>query len=256
MSTAMPMATTITRIRMVQGRLGGSAWITILVVGAVTLPGPWGRTQSPGPMDPAPSLPGVGDPARGAQLFRELDCMRCHTEPRTGHDINVPAALEAAGSRSRSEWMVSYLMEPEPLRYRSEGNRPGVRMPALVRTTEEGQDLAALLSTWRDTVLVPEVPGAESWASDSALVEEGSTLFDQYQCRGCHRLGRSGGEVGPALDGVGSRRRAAYVLALLVAPDSVIPGTAMEDKDLWPEEARAMTGYLMTLTADRRSAEL
>lgn len=181
--------------------------------------------------------------------------MRCHTEPRTGHGIDVPASLEFAGSRSRPEWLAAYLQDPEPLRYRTEGRRPGLRMPALVKRPRDASDLAALLSTWRDTLQVPEVPGAESWTRDPEKVEEGRTLFDQYQCRGCHRLSGEGGRVGPALDGVGTRRRAAYVLALIEDPDRVIPGTPMENKQLWPEEARAITAYLMTLTGRARERE-
>lgn len=185
---------------------------------------------------------------RGAALFRQLDCMRCHTEPRSGHGINVPASLQGAGSRSRPEWLARYLLRPEALRYRSEGKRPGLRMPALVEDPSDARDLAALLSTWRDTVLVPEVPGAEAWSSDDSLVAEGRELFDQYQCRGCHEMGGRGVAIGPALDRVGDRRRAAYVLALIQDPGRVIPGTAMENKELWPEEARAITAYLMTRT--------
>lgn len=239
-----------------QSRLGTSVGAAILALAVVVLPGPWGRTPTPGPMNPEPWSQGIGDPERGAHLFRELDCMRCHTEPRTGRGINVPASLREAGSRSRPEWVAAYLLEPEPLRYRSEGKRPRSRMPALVKTPEDARDLAALLSTWRDTVLVPQVSGSETWASDPALVAEGRMLFDQYQCRGCHRLAGTGGEVGPALDGVGDRRRADYVFALLEDPDKVIPGTSMEDKNLWPEEARSITEYLMTFTAGAHTEEI
>lgn len=153
---------------------------------------------------------GVGDPERGARLFRERDCVRCHTEPRTGHGINVPASLRGAGSKNRLEWVAAYLLAPEPLRYRSEGKRPDMRMPALVTTLDDAWDLATLLSTWRDTSLVPEVPEAEIWMSNEALVAEGRMLFEQYQCSGCHSLAGAGGEVGPALDGVGAAPSVIY----------------------------------------------
>jgi len=123
-------------------------------------------------------------------------------------------------------------------------------MPALVVDSSDARDLAALLSTWRDTVLVPPVDGAEAWSDNDALVVEGRNLFEQYQCRGCHRLEGSGVEIGPSLDRVGDRRRAAYVFALIQDPDRLIPGTAMENKSLWPEEARAITAYLMTRRHD------
>jgi len=120
-------------------------------------------------------------------------------------------------------------------------------MPRLVRTPEDARDLAAFLISWQDTALVHPAPGAAEWVADTMQVREGRTLFQQYQCQGCHRLEGTGGEVGPQLDGVGSRRKPAYVLALLRDPDSVIPGTAMENKHLWDSEARALTAFLSTL---------
>lgn len=38
-------------------------------------------------------------------------------------------------------------------------------------------------------------------------------------------------------------------MALLKKPNAVIPGTAMKDFDLWPEEIRALTSFLMSLKA-------
>ena len=39
----------------------------------------------------------------------------------------------------------------------------------------------------------------------------------------------------------------AYIASLLTDPAGVIPGTAMEDKDLWPEEVNALTTFLSAL---------
>jgi mono/diheme cytochrome c family protein len=120
-------------------------------------------------------------------------------------------------------------------------------MPRVVSSIEDARDLAAYLATLRDTVQVPPSPGAEEWPHDASLVAEGAQLFSEYQCLGCHSLRGRGNAVGPALDGVGARRPAAYVMALLRDPQSVIRGTAMDDKEPRDEEARALTAYLMTL---------
>jgi len=158
-----------------------------------------------------------------------------------------------AGSRCRPEWLSQYLLAPENLRYASEGRRPRIRMPR-IEGRQDARDLAAYLHTLRDTVRVPNVAGAEAWADDSVLVANGAGLFDQYQCRGCHVLDGRGNEVGPALDGVADRRPASYVMALLRAPQTVIPGTPMEDKHLWNEEAHALSAYLMTLRSPSKTS--
>jgi cytochrome c len=211
----------------------------------LSLSGPWGRTD-PGFAVHEPPPGTSGDFQRGAKLFQAYDCQRCHTQPRSGHGINAPAGLVLQGSRSRYDWLVSYLRDPKPLRYRSEGVRPRIRMPALEGSSQDAQELAAFLIAQTDTARVPIQPGSDSWAADSSLVETGRELFSQYQCRGCHELASKGKQVGPALDGVAERRQPDYVYALLRDPQRIIPGTAMEDKGLWEEEARALTAYLMT----------
>lgn len=71
------------------------------------------------------------------------------------------------------------------------------------------RDLAALLASWRDTVLVPPVV-ERAWIESDSLAEEGAALFK------------------------------------LLAPNQVVPGTAMRDNQLWKEEARALTFFLVT----------
>jgi cytochrome c2 len=119
-------------------------------------------------------------------------------------------------------------------------------MPAAPVNPEEARDLVAYLSTATDSVLFDAVPDSIAW-TDSSSVARGEALFQQYQCRGCHQLGGEGRQIGPALDAVGLRRRPRYLMALLADPDAVIPGTAMKNFDLWPEEIRDLTSFLMSL---------
>lgn len=226
------------------------ALASLLAVTVLGISGPWGGGAArPGAASP-PGLP--GDPQRGARLFDRLDCARCHTEPRRDRGIRIPPPLDLAGSRANADWTAAYLLDPHPLRYSSEGIRADLRMPALVSSRADAADLAALLSTWTDTVRVPPARAPQSAADPESLAREGAALFDQYQCRGCHELDGQGGKVGPALDGVGLRRRPEYVRALLLDPRRVAPGTSMTDFDLWDEEADALTAFLMTSTGPFR----
>jgi cytochrome c2 len=139
-----------------------------------------------------------------------------------------------------------YLRDPKPLRYASEGVRPRLRMPGFHLTEAEATDLAAFLAMQKDSNLVPLRSDIVARLDDSELIEEGRTLFEEYQCLGCHQLGTQGNEVGPPLDSVGTRRTPEYVAALLENPDGVVPGTAMKDHELWDEEIIPLTVYLMS----------
>lgn len=229
-------------------RLGWkAASVTLVLIAVVSLiSGPWGANSDR--MRSVPPVSGIaGDPIRGKRLFRGLDCIRCHSEPRTAGGINVPPPLSLAGSRANSVWTVEYLLNPYPLRYKSEEVLPDLRMPRATASRADAVDLAAYLAGQVDTAVV----GAWSPLTDAAIAESlataGETLFRQYQCMGCHELGGEGRRIGPALDDVGARRRPEYVRALLLDPQLVIPGTSMKNFDLWYEEADALTAFLGTL---------
>lgn len=220
--------------------------MTGIAAAALILPGPWGSSGLE-PSDLGPNADVTESILRGAALYREYDCVRCHTEPRTRHGVNIPPPLASAGSRCQPGWLVSYLLDPSPLRYRSEGVRPDLMMPPIPGGESEARDLSAFLSALRDSVSIPPLSWSEDELHDPQRRALGAELFKQYQCRGCHKLQGQGGQIGPALDAVGRRRRAEYVAALLRDPQGVIPGTAMDDKDLWDDEVEALTAHLLGL---------
>ena len=221
--------------------------VVLFSVGVIVLSGPWGapdlRLQ---PGKPGLSVDG-GDTGRGEALYRKLDCMRCHSEPRTAVGTNAPATLLIAGTRAPAHWLATYLRDPKPLRYASEGVLPRLRMPGFSLTETEAADLAAFLAIQKDPILVPPRPDIVARLGDARLIAEGRTLFEEYQCLGCHQIGDQGSKVGPPLDRVGTRRTPEYVAALLENPDRIVPGTAMKNHDLWDEEIESLTVYLLTL---------
>ena len=62
-------------------------------------------------------------------------------------------------------------------------------------------------------------------------------LSRQLPCLGCHALANDGGRIGPSLTGVGQRRDASYIEAIIEDPQRVAPGAAMP-KVLMPPSTR------------------
>lgn len=65
----------------------------------------------------------------------------------------------------------------------------------------------------------------------AASAAEGEAVFQDGICKGCHTLGGEGGKVGPVLDGVGSRKTAAELSALLKSPPPGMPPFTGSDAD-------------------------
>jgi mono/diheme cytochrome c family protein len=103
----------------------------------------------------------------------------------------------------------------------------------------------------------PELDGAPS-------LTRGTDLYRGYFCSFCHRIGDSGGDVGPDLTRVGSKPvfqfdfrnvegRATVALWLMEHfrdPSRVSPGTQMPDYRLADEDIRDLTVYMLSLTGE------
>ncbi len=84
-----------------------------------------------------------------------------------------------------------------------------------------------------------------------AAVLRGRQLVNRLFCLGCHQIHGEGGEEGPELSTVGSRRSWLWIYAHLVNPQAVTVGSTMPIFRLSRDEIRDITVYLMTLL-DRR----
>ncbi len=58
-------------------------------------------------------------------------------------------------------------------------------------------------------------------------------------------LGSEGNRIGPDLTHVGSRLKLEYLNTFLQTPESVIPGTAMKNFELWDDERVALVAFLL-----------
>lgn len=84
-------------------------------------------------------------------------------------------------------------------------------------------------TAWYDDVqlreLVPVIAQAETAKVQPGDVERGKTLFYTHQvaaCNRCHQVGGEGGVIGPALDGIASRKGEDYLRQSLIEPNATI----------------------------------
>jgi len=97
--------------------------------------------------------------------------------------------------------------------------------------------------------------GYEARQKDSRSTK-GKTLFDNLNCAQCHSIEGQGGELGPALDGIGGHRGRAWLTARLLDPAKQVkdfPGMFDGTTTIMPHavtrltEARLLADYLLTL---------
>lgn len=99
------------------------------------------------------------------------------------------------------------------------------------------------------------VPGAYVPAPANESSRKGEALYKQLECNTCHAIGKVGGEVGPALDGVGAKRSRAFLIGHITDPEAHaknLPkehpqGVSMPPTSATAEQIGQMVDYLLTL---------
>lgn len=203
------------------------------------------ETDDPAAQDDSVEVPPPDEEERverGALLYRELSCDACHAPANRGFDT---PGLEAEGLRVQRDWLRAYMLEPDRIRFQGEGIHPIARMPDFQLEAEENEALVAYMMTLRDSFAIPE-RGLDA-AAPPEEVEQGRVLFQEYDCHACHVLGGEGEDVGPRLDAAGARLTLDYMVAILLDPEGVVPGTSMTDYFLDEDEAVAMARFLQTM---------
>lgn len=184
---------------------------------------------------------------QAGRLFRELQCLRCHTLGGAGASIGPD--LARVGSRLRADWVAKYLKDPQVVRPVLKA-----RMPRLGLSERE----AKILAEYAATFLVAEGEDGIN-ARPQALSPEGEAtakrLFGRkYGCQTCHRLGERGGRVGPDLTAARQRLRRPWLVRYLKDPRAVVPDVRMPGFGLPDDEAELLADYLLTFKAPPMAA--
>ncbi len=182
---------------------------------------------------------------QGKDIWDKNNCMGCHT--LMGEGGYYAPELTKVYERRGPAWMKMFIKDPEAM-------YPGERKMIKYNFSDtEIDDLIAFFK-WigemdlngfppKPNILVPsQAPsGGVSVSSVKAPAQ-----FDQI-CLACHAVGGKGGNVGPALDGVGSRRDAKYLNQWLRDPQSLKPGALMPKLPLSDADVEALVKYLSDL---------
>lgn len=168
--------------------------------------------------------------AEGARVYGAT-CGRCH---------NPRSPLE----RSDREWVV--IVNHMRVRGNLTGGQARQVLAFLQATNSDpGQRIPLSEASNRGT----RAQGANDRppSTDPGVLASGRTLTTEKACLGCHVVAGSGGQVGPALDGVVKRRGPAYLRQKLADPTFDNATSMMPNLGLSDEEIEAILAYLATL---------
>ena len=78
------------------------------------------------------------------------------------------------------------------------------------------------------------------------MIGQGKQLFAKDTCKVCHALNGAGSKEAPELTGAGSRLRPDTIFTMIQHPQSLVPGTTVEDSYLDDGEIEALTYFLLS----------
>ena len=181
---------------------------------------------------------------RGHEIWNKNNCMGCHT--LMGEGAYYAPELTKVLDRRGAPWIDTFLQDPEAFYpNRRKMIKYDIFNDEAVGAEEAAghrADIIAFLD-WvgkidtngfpADPDLVPESVAA---SADPSLMAS-APAYVQTVCAGCHSIGGTGGNVGPALDGVSSRFDTEYLRKWVsdpqsVKPDTTMPALPMSDQEL------------------------
>jgi nitric oxide reductase subunit C len=182
----------------------------------------------------------------GKELWEANNCMGCHT--LMGEGAYYAPELTRVYERRGPEFIRAMLRDPQAM-------YPGQRRMQQYDFSESEIDSLVAFLEWVGNVDLngfPPAPvltstSASPSASSAAAVDDGRPRVFNQMCVACHSVEGRGGNVGPALDGVGERFDTAYLERWLHDPPAVKQGTRMPRLPLTDAQINELTAYLSTL---------
>jgi nitric oxide reductase subunit C len=190
-----------------------------------------------------------GEIRAGKAAFAGQGCSSCHTVLGTGSGFapDLTTAHKRLGEQAINA------------RIESAGEQLGTGRAGQDRS--EARNIAAYLRSASESGQ-PDSAGSEqsSWfqrtfrqAPMRSELAAGAVLLQHENCLDCHIIAGTGGNRGPRLDSVSSRRDAAWIADYLADPQKYKADTEMPDfKELSPEQRQTLGSFVITLSRGHR----
>ena len=176
----------------------------------------------------------------GGRIFQSQNCSACHQSSLQWRENTAPN-LSLEGSRVNQEWLKEFLKKPHPIRPFGFFPGSGSRMPNFKLTEEEIEKIAGYFNTQSIPINNFKPGKLSAFAKAKA-----KTLIDKkLSCKGCHKLGGSGGVIGPDLSALKSRLKPNFVYQMIKDPHSLVPDVVMPKIPIPEKTLSLITNYLL-----------
>lgn len=199
---------------------------------------------------PVPEVPASGGDVAALltsadDIVDEYGCAACHDLGGSGADLGP--TLYGIGSRMDRATVMEAIIDPNAVI--ADGYDADF-MPDDFGAEMRGTEL--LLLTDYLLALPDTAPVSED--DDEPLATTGLEVVENFGCAGCHDLDGSEADIGPKLNGIGTRMSADEIKAAILDPNAVIPEGYEADMmpdyfgdDMADSEIELITDYLMNL---------
>jgi cytochrome c551/c552 len=178
-------------------------------------------------------LPGTSPAPIGKTIWAFYGCVSCHDFSLESFNLHRGPDLDHIGAKTTAAWLARWLTNPSSV-------QPHTPMPRVPLSATERRSVMAFLLAQKDKVQLPTVQGGDP--------QRGKDLFKTFACLSCHRLGDKGMDIGPALDGVQTKIRRAWLVAYLMNPEAILANTRMPNYGFSQAQAEDLASFLLENT--------
>lgn len=165
----------------------------------------------------------------GLAVVRNNDCTSCHSMAGRGALPDTPGGTRATD--------LAAVTAPRD----AEARMASMRSHLPLELPQPQLDNVMSLLSHLDPLNAPGIVNAEKGVADGALV------YQSQGCAVCHVIRGEGGQIGPRLDGTGSRHDRDWLRRHFLDPQSVVPNSLMPAFRLPDPEMEALLDYMGTL---------
>ncbi|MEO8657687.1 MAG: cytochrome b N-terminal domain-containing protein [Bryobacteraceae bacterium] len=179
------------------------------------------------------------DEMAGIGFYRKEACRTCHSLGEGG--TKAGPDLAKGPTRKDATWMIAHFKAPG-------GLMPGSAMPPIQLSDSQLSSLASFL-------MKVNANNAEALRTVPDAASEGAVVYQAQHCGVCHMANGVGSKMGPALNGLASRRSKEWVEGHMANPKKYSPGSTMPPYKLNAKDLDRLTAYVLSLPTDTAAGE-